>query len=150
MYHFIVGRVVRWSFERMNAGDYEALLKGMGREFIHTFPGKYALGGTRHTVDGMRRWFKRLFLFFPDLHFEIKRILVKGWPWNTVAAVEWVDRARPQDGVPYSNEGVHILRMRWGRIVGIHAYLDTQKIEEVCRRLSQKGMKEAAAPPIEE
>ena len=75
-------------------------------------------------------------------------MLVRGWPWRTVAIVEWVDRARPADGVPYVNEGTHVLRLSWGRVVGIHAYLDTQKVEEVCERLAEAGIEEAAAPPI--
>jgi ketosteroid isomerase-like protein len=79
----------------------------------------------------MRRWFERLFLLFPGLNFEIKDILVKGWPWNTVVVVEWIDRATTKDGQPYVNEGVHIIRFCLGRLVELHAYLDSQKVEVV-------------------
>jgi len=50
--------------------------------------------------------------------------------------------------LPYENEGTHVLRFSWGRLVGLHAYLDTQKVEEVCERLAKEGIEEASAPPI--
>ncbi len=114
----------------------------------HTFSGEHALGGTRHSREALGRWFERLYRLFPGLDFEVKRVLVRGWPWRTVAMIEWVDRARPADGLPYMNEGTHVLRFSWGRLVSLHAYLDTQKVEEVCERLAKEGIEEASAPPI--
>ncbi|MFN8376039.1 MAG: nuclear transport factor 2 family protein [Anaerolineae bacterium] len=148
MYHFIIKRIVRSVFDNLTAGDYEATLKQMAPTLEHVFPGDHALGGKRHTREAMRRWFQRLYCIFPNLQFEIKEILVKGYPWDTVAVVQWVDRATPVDGQPYVNEGVHVFRIRWGRGVGIYAYMDTQRIEEVCQRLVKLGIAEASAPPI--
>lgn len=116
----------------------------------HSFPGDHALGGVRRTPEGMRRWFKRLYKVFPDLRFEVKGVVVRGWPWDTAVAVEWTDRAATADGVPYVNEGTHFIRLRNGKVTYLHAYLDTQKVAEVCDRLAAGGMAEAAAPPIEE
>ena len=124
------------------------MLKATASDVEHTFAGDHALGGTRHSREAMRKWFGRLYRLFPGLDFEVKRVLVGGWPWRTVAMVEWVDRARPADGVPYENEGTHVLRFSWGRLVGIHAYPDTQRVAEVCDRLAKAGIEEAAAPPI--
>ena len=75
-------------------------------------------------------------------------MVAKGWPWRTVIAVEWVGRATLQDGEPYLNAGTHVMRLRWGRIVYIHAYEDSQAVAEACRRLVANGVEEAAAPPI--
>ncbi|CAA9443818.1 MAG: hypothetical protein AVDCRST_MAG01-01-3892 [uncultured Rubrobacteraceae bacterium] len=147
-YHYAVEGVVRFAFGRLSAGDHRTLLRACASDVEHTFAGEHALGGTRHSKEGLERWFGRLFRLFPGLDFEVKRVLVRGWPWRTVAMVEWVDRARPADGVPYVNEGAHVLRLSWGRVVGIHAYLDTQKVEVVCERLADAGIEEAAAPPI--
>jgi ketosteroid isomerase-like protein len=98
----------------------------------------------------MRRWFERLFLLFPKLDFTIKHIAVCGPPWNTYAMVEWQDAATPADGVPYVNDGTHLLRLRWGKVVSLHAYLDTQVVADTCRRLAEWGLAVAAAPPIED
>jgi len=147
-YRYAVEGVVRFAFSRLSAGDYQTLLMACAPDVEHTFSGDHALGGTRHSKEGLEHWFERLFRLFPGLDFEVKRVLVRGWPWQTVAMVEWVDRARPADGVPYVNEGTHVLRFSWGRLVSLHAYLDTQKVEEVCERLAKEGIEEASAPPI--
>ena len=144
-----VERKVRETFRQLGEGDWETSVAEMPPELVHVFPGDHALGGVRRTPEQMRRWFERLYAIFPDLRFEVKRVLVRGWPWDTHVAVEWVDRATPPDGVPYINEGTHVMRLRRGSLVYLCAYCDTQKIAEVCDRLAARGMAEAAAPPIE-
>jgi ketosteroid isomerase-like protein len=147
-YRYAVEGVVRVAFGRLSAGDYQTLLMACASNVEHTFSGEHALGGTRHSKEALGRWFERLYSMFPGLNFEVKRVLVRARPWRTVAVVEWVDRARPADGLPYLNEGTHVLRFSWGRLVSLHAYLDKQKVEEVCERLAKEGIEEASAPPI--
>ena len=150
MYHAIVRRKLRQVFSSLSQGNFEPGLAGLASRFDHVFSGTHALGGTRHTKAGMRRWFERLFLLFPKLDFTIKHIAVCGPPWNTYAMVEWQDAATPADGVPYVNDGTHFLRLRWGKVVSLHAYLDTQVVADTCRRLAEWGLADAAAPPIED
>jgi ketosteroid isomerase-like protein len=50
--------------------------------------------------------------------------------------------------VPYENEGAHWIRLKGGKATYIHAYLDTEKVTEICRRMAASGVEEAAAPPI--
>ena len=150
MYHLMVRRKLRQAFRQLNAGDYESILKQFGPKFEHAFPGDHTFSGTRHTLDSSRCWYERLYRVFPDLQFEIKNILVTGWPWNTLAAVEWADRASTAAGEPYTNAGVHIFRLRWGRVAELHIYCDTQKLGERCRQLAEEGVLEAVAGPIED
>jgi ketosteroid isomerase-like protein len=150
MYTFFVRKTVKQVFESLNQGDYESVLKGISPLIVHTFSGTHALGGTRHSVESMRRWFQRLYLLSPELNFEIKNIAVSGLPWDTTIAVEWVDTAVPADGSEYVNEGTHIIKMRWGKVVYLHAYLDTQLTEALCQRLAAYGIAEASALPIED
>lgn len=150
MYHYIVKKIASASFEALNKGDYEKVLKGISPDITHTFSGNHPLGGTRHSVEAMRKWFKRLFVISPELHFTIKNIAVSGMPWNTVIAVEWIDRAKPADGSDYVNEGVHIIKMKWGKVFYLHAYLDTQLAAALCERLAKQGLAEASAAPIED
>lgn len=150
MYHSIVRRIVLQKFKNLSAGDYESMLAGMSSSLIHTFSGMHALGGTRHSVPAMREWFGRLFRLFPGLSFEIRSIAVSGWPWQTTIAVEWTDRATPIDGSSYVNEGIHLIRMRWGKVVYLRAYLDTAVLIATLNRMADKGIKEAAAAPIED
>jgi ketosteroid isomerase-like protein len=92
----------------------------------HTFSGNHPLGGTRHYIEAMRRWFQRLYVISPQLNFTIKTIIVSGWPWDTSIAVEWEDRAVLADSPDYVNEGIHIIKMCWGKVAYLHAHLDTQ------------------------
>ena len=150
MYHAIVRRRVAGLFADLSAGNYETALAGMAPRFEHIFSGTHALGGTRHSVVGMRSWFERLYRLSPDLNFTIKHIAVSGWPGDTTVVVEWRDTATLADGAPYVNDGVHIVRMRWSKVVSLHAYLDTEIYAAACRQLAANGFPEAIAPPIED
>jgi len=65
-----------------------------------------------------------------------------------VVAVEWMADVTPAVGERYVNQGAHFMHIRWGRVVYIHAYEDSQKVVEACRRLAASGITEAAAAPI--
>ncbi len=148
MYHMIVRSKLRNAFAQLSRGNCEAVLKDLAPEFEHLFFGDHTFGGTRHTVSSFRNWLQRLFEVFPDLTFEVRNILVRGWPWDTVAAVEWIDRASTRDGVGYINNGVHIIRLRWVRVVELRAYHDTQRLADACRRQAQNGIPQAIAAQI--
>jgi ketosteroid isomerase-like protein len=129
-----VERNVRTTFRRVSQRDYETLLEQTAPSVLHVFPGDHALGGMRYTRDSLRRWFERLFLLFPELHFEIM--------------VQWEIRGSARDGQSYANQGAHVLRLRWGRMIYLHEYLDSQRVAAVCRRLARQSVSEAAAKPL--
>ena len=143
-----VERNVRATFRQIGQRDYETLLEQTAPSVLHVFPGDHALGGTRHTRDGLRRWFERLFLLFPELRFEVKEVAVRSLPWNATVMVQWENRGSAYDGQPYANQGAHVLRLRRGRLIYLHEYLDSQRVAEVCRELVEQGVSEAAAEPI--
>ena len=150
MYHAIVRRRVARTFAALSRGEYEEALAGMAPRFEHIFAGTHALGGTRHTVVGFRLWLERLFRLNRDLSFTVKHIAVSGMPWNTTAVIEWRDTATLANGDPYVNDGTHVIRMRWGKVVALHAYLDTELVVAAFRRMAGQGIAEAAAAPIED
>jgi ketosteroid isomerase-like protein len=151
MYHAIVRRRVAQTFEALSRGEYEFALAGMAPRFEHIFAGNHALGGTRHTVAGMRLWFERMFRLNKKLNFTIKHIAVSGTPWDTTAIIEWRDTATLANGdTSYFNDGTHVIRMRWGKVVSLHAYLDTEKVVTVLRQMAEHGFAEAVAAPIED
>lgn len=77
---FFVRKMVKRSFESLNHGDYESVLKGISPSITHTFSGTHALGGTRHSIEAMRQWFQRLYVLSPQLNFTIKNMAVSGFP----------------------------------------------------------------------
>ena len=148
MYRAIVARQVRKIFLGLSAGEYERALGGMARDVHQVFPGDHPLAGERHSRESLRRWFERVYRLLPDLRFELHEVAVRGWPWKTEVAAEWTIRASAEGGEPYVNHGATFLRIRWGRVVDIREYLDTQLAAENFRRLARTGVEEAAAAPI--
>jgi ketosteroid isomerase-like protein len=148
MYKAIARRKARKVFEAIGDRDIDTVLKDVAPHVHHTFPGDNAIGGERHSKDAMRRWFERVFRIFPELHLEVRRIAVKGPPWDMFVAIEWTDHGKASDGVPYENEGAHWIRLRRTKATYIHAYTDPEKITAICDRLAAAGVEEAAAPPI--
>jgi ketosteroid isomerase-like protein len=148
MYKAIARRKAQATFEALSRGDWESALKDVAPDVHHVFPGDNAIGGERHSKEALQRWFERLYRLIPDLRFEVRRIAVKGWPWDMMVAVEWADHGHASDGVAYENEGAHWIRLRRGKATYIHAYLDTEKVTAICDRLARAGVAEAAAEPI--
>jgi ketosteroid isomerase-like protein len=149
MYRSIVRRRIHRVFDALSRGDYAVALDGMADDVHHVFAGDHALGGERHSRDAVGRWFERLFRLY-EVDFEIRRVGVSGPPWNILVAVEWLGRAKPRAGEPYENEGAHIIHIRRGRVISFHAYEDSQRVAQACRRMAELGIDEAAAFPIED
>ena len=58
------------------------------------------------------RFFNILFRQYPELSFEIQRVIIQGHQ----AAVHWTNRGTSRRGEPYDNEGVTILEIEGGKI----------------------------------
>lgn len=147
LFHAIARSRARVIFEALSRGDYAVAVGGLADDVHHVFAGDHALGGERHSREAVRRWFERLFRLY-EIRFDVRRVIVSGPPWDLVVAVEWLGHATPKVGEPYVNEGVHIIRIRCGRVVYFHAYEDSQKVAYACRRMADGGIDEAAAAPI--
>ena len=93
---------------------------------------------------------ERLFRVLPDLSFRIKHVAVSGWPWATTVVVEWRDFATLAGGARYVNDGAHAIQIHWGKVVVLHAYLDTQIMVDAMRTIAAAGVAEAVAPKIED
>ena len=117
IYRRIVEHQLRSAFEALNRGDHGPVLGAFGTPVEHVFFGRHALAGSRHAMASIVPWYQRLKALFPDLQFEIRAVAVRGMPWNTTALVEWRDRFTMPDGTRRGNQGVHALRLKWGRVV---------------------------------
>lgn len=148
LYRLIVGRLAREQFARLSRGETAAMVAGMTPDVHHYFPGDHALAGERTSRAAVERWFARLTTLIPGIRFDVRRVAVAGWPWDTVAAVEWTSHALLPDGTPYDNRGTHVIRLRWGRATAFSAYLDSQRTAAALDRLAALGVAEASAAPI--
>jgi ketosteroid isomerase-like protein len=148
MYHAIARRRAAAVFDLLGESEWEKVVDQLADDVCHTFPGRHPLGGTRHSRDGVRRWFERLERLFPGHTFRVQRVVSRGWPWDTWIAVQWSAALRPAAGRPYANHGSHWIQIRWGKVKSFHGYLDTQLIVDACEEMAKAGIAEASAPPI--
>lgn len=71
--------------------------------------------------------------------------------WGETSPVIGVSRFRQAgspDQSPYDNHGVHIIRMRWGKVFDIDANEDSQLVAAALQIWAAHGIAEALAPPI--
>ncbi len=148
MYHAIVRKLAKKNFESVNRKEYASVLKGCAPNIYHRFGGNHALGGVRHDREALRLWFERLGRLIPGLLLNVSDTWVKGFPHNTTVIMRWSATDTRIDGTPYRNHGVHIIRMRWGKVFAIDANEDSQVVAENLILLAAHGVEEAAAPPI--
>ena len=148
MYHHVVKTKVRRSFDGLNRRDTSVLLGGLHPQVRYRFVGDHALGGERTSVDGVGRWFERVFRLFPDLQFDVLDVVVDGWPHRTRVMTR-VAISSSVNGDPYSNEMMQAVELRWGRITSIETLEDTLKLRRALDGLAAAGVAEADATPIE-
>ena len=134
MYKFIVRRIVRRAFAGLSAGDYEPIVKQFGPRSRFNFAGDHALGGERFGQDAVRAWFQEMLKRFPGIRIEPQEVVVNGWPWNTVVATHLAISAPRAGGREYRNEGMQLLRLRWGRVVDDLIFEDTLALQHELRR----------------
>jgi ketosteroid isomerase-like protein len=148
MYHAIVKRIAVRNFERVNNHDFQALLDSCVPDVYHRFGGDHALGGERHDRDALGRWMQRLGRLNPTLQLTVTDVWVKGGPARTIIVMRWTATQDMPDGSPYDNHGVHVITMRWGKIVSIDANEDSQLVHSALKIFAAHGVEEALAAPI--
>jgi ketosteroid isomerase-like protein len=148
MYHAIVKRFASKSFLSVNHKDYAAILKDCTPDVHHRFGGNHALGGDRHDRAALGCWFERLGRVFPTLQLTVHDVWVHGAPWNTTVIVRWSGVQNLPDKSPYNNHGVHVIRIRWGKVFDIDANEDSQLVAAGLQIWAAHGVAEALAPPI--
>ena len=148
LYSYFVKKLIRQSFDHVNNHCWDELLKAAAPDIHHRFGGAHSIGGERHDVETLRRWFERLGRVLPNLHLEINNIWVKGWPWHTTAFVQWDGAATLQDGGPYFNRGLHVITLRWGKVHAIEVFEDSQEVARGLAVQAAAGIDEAVADQI--
>lgn len=147
-YHSFVQKTVVAGFGGINRHDYSLMAKNFAPDVHHRFAGDHALGGERHDPAALLAWFERVGRVFPDLTLDVTDVTVKGGPHNTAVVVRWEEHARLADGSLYRNRGLHVIRLRWGKIVDMDVYLDTALATAALERQAAAGIGEATAAPI--
>jgi ketosteroid isomerase-like protein len=153
MYHFIVKRRIRHLMAEANRGNFQAIIDSLATKFVYRFVGDTPLGGTRTKKTSMKAWFERIYRLVPDAKLNPQMIVVEGPPWNTkiMTYVKFNGTLPPvgsNPGLPYENEVMQLLSLKWGRIHSILTIEDSLRFDKILPLLSKAGIKDATAPPI--
>ena len=148
MYHTIMRSKVRNVFNSLNNGNYEPIFASLAPKFEYWFIGDHALSGLRTSLPITRAWYERLYRIFPNIHFDLKNIVVQGGPWDTTITVEWDDSYTLLNGEKRSNLGVHIIHFKWFKADSIRIYCDTKLLLDNLAIQAQGGIKDVALPPL--
>jgi len=98
-------------FDIINARDFTEMPVVLSETAVLDFPKTPLITGRNRIVT----FFKALFRRFPELHFDVVRVLSQD-KWT---AVHWRNRGTDRDGNIYENEGVTLIRMEDGVITDI-------------------------------
>jgi len=148
VYHTIVRRKLLSNFQKLNQGDYEAIVRQFSPSAYHHVAGDLSLGGERHSRDGIGQWYTRLYRIFPGIQFTVRGVVIQGLPWDTPIAVQFQVSATLKNGQLYTNEVAQFIRLKWGQIAQMRLYEDTQKLAAALDVQSAAGVSEAKAAPI--
>jgi ketosteroid isomerase-like protein len=111
---------IRKFFNAVNERDLECMGDQLNSDAEFLFPKTQPLAGK----DRIVRFFKILFRQFPELAFDVKRVILQGQH----AAVHWTNRGVGRDKVPYENEGVTLLEWEGEKIRFMSDFFkDTEK-----------------------
>jgi ketosteroid isomerase-like protein len=153
MYKMIVRAKLRRLYAGVGQGHWQPIVDSFADPFVYRFVGDTPLGGTRRTRAAMAAWWTRILTLCPGAALIPQRIVVEGWPWNTTVMtyVHFNATIPGPDGagtVPYQNEVMQLMTLRWGRITQLLTIEDTQRFARILPNLAAAGIADATAAPI--
>lgn len=147
MYHSIVKQILRNGFAQLSQGNPKAVLGAFSKNVHLTFAGNHALGADIHGLEQAQKWFERVLRIFPGLQVQPKTIMVSGWPWNTLI-VTHLEISAQLPGKSYRNQGIQVLRLRFGKVTEDHLIEDNLLLKDALDYLAARGVAEASSPPM--
>lgn len=148
VYGRIVEAKVRSVFDQINAGNYMAMVDGLGDTFTYHFHGEHALGGRRTSREAMIRWWERVLSVLPGAKFDIHEVIVRGGPWHTRIAIRSTIGGPLPDGGTYRNTVFQFMTLQWGKVTDVETVEDLQVLSRALAVVAASGNAEAAATPI--
>jgi ketosteroid isomerase-like protein len=149
MYRMFVAAQVRQLWAAINEAHVQPVLDIMAKPFSYTFVGKgHPLAGTRVTEETMRQQLERVEDIFPGIHFTVKDVVVKGWPWHTTFAACCDVECPLPDGSTYTNDLIQVVHLRWGKASHVVTTLDLHRLIPAYERVAKSGNDHALLAPL--
>jgi hypothetical protein len=136
LYRWSIELVTRFALCRLKRGNARWILALMTDDVHFRFLGEHSWSADFHSKSEVKAWLDRYVEV--GLQLEPLDVVVSGPPWKTVVCIQFVDSATDGFGnVIYSNEGVLVDRVSWGRIREHISYEDTQRTAAFDARLPE-------------
>jgi ketosteroid isomerase-like protein len=148
-YRWVLKSKIIKGYDELNKRNYKYVTNLFDERVIYEFEGDHSLGGTRISRQGVEKWFERLFRLLPG-KFVVNSVIVSGPIWDTTAVIEFTDTVTPQFGPAYQNNGIQVVKLKFGTAYKIHTYVNTHRIINALNILYENGISEAKSEKIEE
>ena len=123
----IIGKkLVRSQYDRLNRGDIETFMAGIGEDATFIYPGNVSVGGEIKGKKAIDEWFHKLMERFPKIIITLKNVFVANvlaLSSTNIFAVEWDEISTNQDGKDFNISGVTIIEVKKGKATRIQEYV---------------------------
>ncbi|NUP48937.1 MAG: nuclear transport factor 2 family protein [Catenulispora sp.] len=129
VYHYVVTRIVRSVWDKINAGDTTAAGRMAAPDVKFTVVGDTAIGGSWTGPEALRDWLTAFAQRFTTLRIQVEDVAVSGWPWRTRVAARLVVDGELTGGGHYHNNATQWMTLRWGRLTEDWVLEDTKAVD---------------------
>ena len=123
----IIGKkMVRSQYERLNQGDIETFMDGIGEDAIFIYPSNVSVGGEIKGKKAIDEWFHKLMEHYSKIIITLKNVFVTNvlaLGSTNIFAVEWDEIATNRDGKDFRISGVIIIEVKRGKATRIREYV---------------------------
>ena len=131
----IIGkRMVRSQYDRLNQGDIETFMDGIGENATFIYPSNVSVGGEIKGKKAINEWFYKLMEHYSKISITLKNVFVTNvlaLSSTNIFAVEWDEIATNRDGKDFEFSGVTVIDVEKGKATRIQEYVyDTDILKE--------------------
>ncbi len=123
----IIGKkMVRSQFERLNHGDVETFMNGIGEDAIFFYPDNVSVGGDIKGKKAIDKWFHNMVDRFPKINITLKNVFVTNvlaLGSTNIFAVEWDEMLTNRDGKEFKYSGVTVIDVKKGKATRIQEFV---------------------------
>jgi len=123
----IIGKkMVRSQYERLNQGDIETFMDGIGEDAIFIYPSNVSVGGEIKGKNAINEWFHKLMEHYSKINITLKNVFVTNvlaLGSTNIFAVEWDEIATNRDGKDFKFSGVTTIDVKKSKATRIQEYV---------------------------
>jgi ketosteroid isomerase-like protein len=116
----VARKAIAAAFEAMDQHDLTRFMSTWRDDGVFIYPGEIYASGTFQGKSAVEGWFRKFFVQFPKIKFDIQDICVRNifaLSGNNIVAVHWNLQLTNRDGRQGQNSGVTVLTIKGGKVI---------------------------------